>query len=339
MEAEAVRAALLEAGVRRVLDLEPIERGFGNENWLVRSEAGLLVAKIGPSADSVPKWRCAMAASELARAAGVPVPEPIAFVESSPPVDGRPFRVFRWIDGQHPSALDDDAPRSARFFEQLGDAVATLHRIELPRFTSRINGDAPAFDVWSEYLAYRWYEVRARAVGSGMDDQVLDHVQARLLPLARSVDPVVRPVLCHRDLYLDNLLTDRDGNLVAILDFDQTEAWDCAGDFFKLRWWLFERIPTAERHFSVGYRRTSAPVADLERRVAIVELIELVNGIANVAPRLIRSVGRSVVSAPGESTQVNGTIDSQLVHHCPSGAHGRSSKTRSESRVPHAAMP
>jgi Ser/Thr protein kinase RdoA (MazF antagonist) len=282
-DADGVRAALVDAGVGGVVNLEPVERGFGNENWLARTADGLLLAKIGPTSESVPKWRCAMAASDLARAAGVPVPEPVAFVETSPRLDGRPFRVFRWIAGQHPSAIVGDAPLSARFFEQLGDAVATLHRIELPRFTSRINGDAPAFALWSEYLAFRWDEVRARAVGSGMDDKVLDQVQARLVPLARSVDPVVRPVLCHRDLYLDNLLTDRDGNLVAILDFDQTEAWDCAGDFFKLRWWLFERIPTAERHFLTGYHRTSALVADLERRVAIVELIELVNGIANLA--------------------------------------------------------
>ena len=283
--ADEVRAALLDSGVGGVLDLEPIARGFGNENWLVRTAGGLLVAKIGPSGDSVPKWRCATAASELARAAGVPVPEPIAFVEASAPLDGRPFRAFRWIEGQHPSTVVGDASRRARFFDQLGEAVANLHSIELPRFTSRINGDAPAFEVWSEYLSYRWQGVRVRAVGSGMDEALLDQVEARLLPLARAVDPVVRPVLCHRDLYLDNLLSDRGGNLVAILDFDQAEAWDCAADLFKLRWWVFERfLGKSEHHFSAGYHRAAAALADLERRVAVVELIELVNGIANVAP-------------------------------------------------------
>ena len=281
--ADDVRAALVDVGVRGLVDLEPVERGFGNENWLVRTPEGSLLAKIGPTSASVPKWRCGMAASELARAAGVPVPEPIAFVESSEFLDGRPFRVFRWIDGQHPSSVVGDVSFAARFFNQLGDAVATLHSIELMRFTSRINGDAPGFELWSEYLAHRWTEVRARAVGSGMDDTLLDRVEVQLLPLARSVDSVVRPVLCHRDLYLDNLLADRDGNLVAILDFDQTEAWDCAGDFFKLRWWVFERVPASERHFLAGYHRTAAPLTDLERRVAVVELIELVNGIANLA--------------------------------------------------------
>ena len=281
-EAGDVRAALVNVGVRGVLDLEPVERGFGNENWLVRTATGSLLAKIGPSSAPVHKWRCGMAASELARVAGVPVPEPLAFVEASALVDGRPFRVFRWIDGQHPSKVVGDAPRRDRFFGQLGEAVARLHRIELPAFTSRINGDAPAFDVWSEYLDCRWGEVRARAVGAGMDERLLDEVGARLLPLARSVDRSVRPALCHRDLYLDNLLADRDGNLVAILDFDMAEAWDCAGDFFKLRWWVFERIPTSEDRFLSGYQGTSTLPVDLERRVAVVELIELVNVVANV---------------------------------------------------------
>ena len=60
------------------------------------------------------------------------------------------------------------------------------------------------------------------------------------------------------------------------------EAWDCAGDFFKLRWWVFERIPTSEDRFLSGYQGTSTLPVDLERRVAVVELIELVNVVANV---------------------------------------------------------
>jgi Ser/Thr protein kinase RdoA (MazF antagonist) len=282
VQVDDVRAALLDSGVRGVGDVKPVERGFGNENWLVHTAEGSLLAKVGPSSASVHKWQCGMAASELARAAGVPVPEPIAFVEASALLDGRPFRVFRWIDGQHPSTVIGDAPCRDRFFRQLGEAVARLHRIELPTFTSRINGDAPAFELWSEYLDYRWGEVRARAVGAGIDERLLEEVGARLPPLARSVDRRVRPALCHRDLYLDNLLADRDGNLVAILDFDMAEAWDCAGDFFKLRWWVFERIPMSEGHFLSGYRGTSTLPVDLERRVAVVELIELVNVVANV---------------------------------------------------------
>ena len=111
---------------------------------------------------------------------------------------------------------------------------------------------------------------------------MLDEAGARLLPLARSVDRRVRSALCHRDLYLDNLLADRDGNLVAILDFDMAEAWDCAGDFFKLRWWVFERIPTSEDRFLSGYQGNATLPVDLERRVAVVELIELVNVVANL---------------------------------------------------------
>jgi Ser/Thr protein kinase RdoA (MazF antagonist) len=248
----------------------------------VRSAAGPLLAKIGPAGTDVRKWRSAIAAGELARAAGVPVPELVAFIDASAPLQGRPLRAFRWVEGQHPAEVVAEASMRVRFFEQLGEAVARLHRVELPAFTSRIEGDAPEFDRWSDYLAYRWKSVRTRAVAAAMDDDLLDQVHARLVPLARSLDPIAAPVLCHRDIYLDNLLCDRDANLVAILDFDSAEAWDCTGDFFKLRWLIFESVPESERAFLSGYHRS---IPEFERRLTAVELIELVNGIANAARR------------------------------------------------------
>jgi aminoglycoside phosphotransferase (APT) family kinase protein len=172
-----------------------------------------------------------------------------------------------------------------RFFQQFGEAVARLHGVELPAFTSRIEGQAPKFDRWSDYLDYRWKSVRTRAVDAGMDDELVEQVHERLLPLARSIDPLAVPVLCHRDLHLDNLLCDPDANLVAILDFDSAEAWDCAGDFFKLRWLVFEPVPESESAFLAGYHRAIPPHAEFERRIITVELIELVNGIANAASR------------------------------------------------------
>jgi Ser/Thr protein kinase RdoA (MazF antagonist) len=244
-----------------------------------------LLAKIGPPGTDVRKWRSALAAGELARAADVPVPQLVAFIDASAPLQGRPLRVFRWVEGRHPAAVIADASMRVRFFRQLGESVARLHRVALPAFTSRIEGQAPEFDRWSDYLAYRWKSVRRRSVAAGIDDGLLDEVHERLAPLARSLDPVATPVLCHRDLHLDNLLCDHEANLVAILDFDSAEAWDCAGDFFKLRWLVFESVPESESAFLDGYHRTIPPHREFERRVTAVELIELVNAIANAAER------------------------------------------------------
>ena len=114
-----------------------------------------------------------------------------------------------------------------------------------------------------------------------MDHDLVAAAEAALFPLATRFDDVAHPVVCHRDLYFDNLLCDRDGNLVAILDFDMAEAWEPAADFHKLRWWVFGTDTAAERDFLSGYRAGEPFPEDFEGRVRVVELLDLVNGLAN----------------------------------------------------------
>src|SRR5262249_44420715 len=77
------------------------------------------------------------------------------------------------------------------------------------------------------------------------DAATLDRVGAEVAALAAAVDAVARPVVCHRDLHPDNLLVDGDGHLVAVLDWDMAEAWDPAGEWFKLDDRLLARFPAA----------------------------------------------------------------------------------------------
>jgi hypothetical protein len=99
--------------------------------------------------------------------------------------------------------------------------------------------------------------------------------------LAAEVGDVARPMLCHRDLYADNLLVDPTGRLVAILDFDMAEAWDCAGETFKLDRFLFPAFPRAQRWFDAAYRggRPCPPYWD--ERVRLVALTEAFNTLPN----------------------------------------------------------
>ena len=64
-----------------------------------------------------------------------------------------------------------------------------------------------------------------------------------------------------------------------------TEAWDPVVDFHKLRWWIFEEVPGAEEAFLDGYRARLPDHAHFDERFSIVEVLELVNLIAN-APEI-----------------------------------------------------
>ncbi len=290
-EAATVRDAVASAlpAAAPVRALQRIELGFGNENWMATTGLGRVVVKVGLPAASVAKWRAAARALDFARAAGVGAPELLAFVDVCDALDGRVLRVFSYVPGRSPADLDDERAR-ARFYAQLGDAVARLHRVELPGFTSRIGSRDAVFDRWSRYLDYRWVGVCERAARTELDPAVVEHARAVVLDLAAGFDAVTRPVLCHRDLYPDNLCCDAVGNLVALLDFDMAEAWEPAADFHKLRWWNFDRYPEAETAFRAGYGPPPAG-GDFDERVRAVEIVELVNGLANwkgtAAPELV----------------------------------------------------
>ena len=275
---QAIAALLPTLG--RIGAVERVEVGWGNENWTADTALGRVMVKVGLAGSRPEKWRCAGVALGLARRAGVPAPELMAFTASSEMLDGRVLRIFSYIDGFSPDTLDDDPGKRARFFGQLGDAVARLHRVAQPEFTSRV-GSGHGHVSWSDFAANRWRSVVERAEQAGVDDDLVAAAEAALFPLASQFDDVAHPVVCHRDLYFDNLLCDRDGNLVALLDFDMAEAWEPAADFHKLRWWVFGTDATAEREFLAGYRAGEPFPEDFEGRVRVVEILELVNGLAN----------------------------------------------------------
>src|SRR4029077_19410132 len=133
--AEAVRAALVDAlpAAEPVTALEPIPQGWGHESWRVDCALSPLSAKILRLWSDVAKWRAAARALDLARGGGVLAPELLAFVDSARPLDGRIFRVFRYIEG---TTARVDAP--AALFSALGATMRRLHSIEVSGFTSRL---------------------------------------------------------------------------------------------------------------------------------------------------------------------------------------------------------
>ncbi len=149
----------------------------------------------------------------------------------------------------------------------------------MPSFTARV-GEA-GFPRWSAFLEHRWTAVSGRAAAAGIDEAVLTRARALSSALSDEVDEVARPALCHRDLYLDNVLVDEGGSLVALLDFDIVEVWDPLVDFFKPQWFIFEPNPAARAPFVEGYLDGDPMPALFDERLRLASLIELVNHAAN----------------------------------------------------------
>lgn len=290
-------AGLLEIPITEAVRLPA---GYANETWRVVTETGTpYVLKIGPLGYAA-KWRSAHEALDLA-AAGVPVAR---LVRSGAHGD-RLVRAFEWIEGRtpEPSALDDEGVR--RLFTDLGAALRALHGIERGGFTSRLDGSAPSFARWPDYLGVRLEAVAARCRATGaLEEGELDRVLKAIRRLMAQVGDEGHPTLCHRDLYAENLLVDPTGRLAAILDFDTAEVWDQAGEFDKLDRLLIPAFTGARRWFDAACWAGRPTPPRWDERVRLVALIEALNTLPNAI-----SAGWDPEFAEDARTRMRGMIE------------------------------
>lgn len=275
-------AERLVSRVLAVVDVHAVRvpAGFGNENWRVETAEGARYVLKVAGRDNEEKWSSSHLAYELARSAGLPVAELVY----SGIVDDQLARIFTWIEGEPATQLATDTAQSARMLRSVGEATRDMHRIRRQEFGSRLDGSAPGFRSWKEYVDHRLVQIRRRCLtaGVGTGDLVND-VCRRASRLALEIDDVADAVLCHRDLHPDNLIVDHDGTLVGIIDWDGAEAWDRAGDWFKLEFELLRAHPD-EENLLLGAYLDGGPVPPRwEQRRHLVHLMEALNVLPNAA--------------------------------------------------------
>lgn len=252
--------------------------GFGNENWVLRDTDGSrYVLKLGDRTNAA-KWQSSHVALELASTAGLRVPEIVYLGE----LEGRLVRIFTWIDGETAASVPPGTKQSARLLQTVGASVRALHAVKREAFSSRLDGSSPAFNTWKSYIDHRLVQIRARCVDTGaVDPALLDRACRVAADLATQVNESAEAVLCHRDLHPDNLIVDSEGNLNGVIDWDTAEAWDRAGDWFKLEFDLLKAHPDGA-DVLLGAYLESDPVPDrwADRR-RLVHLIESLNILPN----------------------------------------------------------
>jgi Ser/Thr protein kinase RdoA (MazF antagonist) len=256
-------------------------RAWGNESWTLETSEGRVLFKVG-SDGIAGKWRASNAAHRLAREAGLPVPRVLAFDEACAPLENRTVRILEWMPGADPASFLTTPAGVERFFSSFGQTVGRLHRLRLPLFSSRLDGSAPGFERWGDYVAHRARGIEERGRRSGfMEAGRLADALERVARLADELSPLVRPSLTHRDLYLENVLAGPDGRLCGLIDFDLAEAWDPAVDLVKPRWQVFPRIPGAEAAFRSAYGAEVGALEAARERLRVVDVLELANAAAN----------------------------------------------------------
>ncbi len=230
-------------GSVEVRTMSRLTGGAIQENWLAEAVVngaprGLVIRKDAPASISASHSRKhEFALIRAAHAAGVRVPEPVAFCDD-PSVLGGPFAVMARVEGEgfgpkvvKTLALGGDREALTR---EIGRQMALIHAIGPPRADLAFLGDPPAAPMRHE-IAF----LRRMLDELGVIRPALEWGLAWLAERAPQAE---RVTLVHRDFRTGNYMVDAAG-LTAVLDWEFAGWGDPMSDlgWFCAECWRFSR--------------------------------------------------------------------------------------------------
>ncbi len=235
--------AALGAEAVEITALAPLSGGAIQENWRLDLVAtggphagpqALVLRLDAPSQLAISHPRAAeFRLLQVARAAGVTAPEPVALC-ADPGVLGRPFFLMRRAGGRADARALTAAAPCPGLAAALGAELARLHAVRPPDPRLGFLAPPPA-DPGRAEIAW----LRGLLDGLGAAEPALEWGLARLEATA---PPPAAPALCHRDFRTGNYMVEG-GALTAVLDWEFAGWSDPAAD---LGWltapcWRFNR--------------------------------------------------------------------------------------------------
>ena len=160
-------------------------------------------------------------------------------------VDGTAVRVFEWVDL---------LPRSRRLDPvAVGRALAALHR-------AGTSTDKPVDNWFATGLGeQRWHDVHRRVVDEGAPFAgQLGALVDQLVAVESVIEPHEAPIVCHRDLWADNVLATRDGR-VCVIDFENLGPADPSQELAMVLFEFGDDDPSRARLLHTAYREAGGP--------------------------------------------------------------------------------
>lgn len=190
----------------------PVERGEQGQVWRLEVGGQRYAVKEALVPLAVEQARLAHAFSRRASAAGVRLPEAVLTRDGEvlARIGGEPVRLYRWVElAGLDRRVDPDA---------VGRCLAALHRCGAP-LESRVH---PWY--YEPVGRARWVELTRRLGrrGAPFADRLARLVDDLVAVESVFVEPTAR-ILCHRDLFADNVRATPDGGL-AVIDWDNCGA-------------------------------------------------------------------------------------------------------------------
>lgn len=207
------------------------QMGGGLNNWVYTAyhAEGAFIVRFGAAAEKIEDFLKEQWAMARAREKGVPTPE-ILQVGTEPV--SVPYMVSRRVEGR----VGVHHPQRLAIAREMGRVLAIIHTIPTSGYGTTFDWSQNILsrnETWGDFLRDEWEVYDRMAVLRELN--LLDERQSGKLhdiveDMARWDTP---PVLNHGDMRLKNVLVDYEGNIVAIIDWEDARScpppcWDLA---------------------------------------------------------------------------------------------------------------
>ncbi|MEW1952020.1 phosphotransferase [Terrabacter sp. NPDC080008] len=225
----------------------PVARGQLGQVWRLDTAEGSHAVKEWFATPDLTEVAEDVALVDAARATGVltPAVRHAPSGEVATLVEGTAVRLFEWFDLRRPSRRLDPVA--------VGRAVAGLHRAGAPT-------EAPVENWFATGLGERqWREVHERVVAAGAPFAgQLGALVDDLVAVESVLEPHESPIVCHRDLWADNVRATADAR-VCVLDFENLGPADPSQELAMVLFEFGDDDPSRARLLHTAYREAGGP--------------------------------------------------------------------------------
>lgn len=190
--------------------------GITNYVFAINHVDGQFVIRISPDPQRIGAFRKEWWATQEARKVGVPSPEVLAVGDDISP---EPYMITRRVSGAEATFH----PKRQRIIHEMGRYAAIINSIKTNGFGTNFDWspETPKILSWSEYLAQE-FQLEQRleffATHHILSETNLNKLSS-IIDETKSVE--LSPALNHSDLRLKNLIVDEDGEITAIIDWEE----------------------------------------------------------------------------------------------------------------------
>jgi hygromycin-B 4-O-kinase len=190
--------------------------GLTNYVFAINHTEGQFVIRISPDPERIAAFRKEWWAAQQVRKVGVPNPDIIAVGSDLGP---EPYMITRRVSG----AEATHHPKRSRIIHEMGRLAAVINSIKTNGFGSNFdwNSEGSKIATWSEYLDQE-YHLAQRLEFFATHQIVPASALNKISEVIEGMNTTeITPSLNHGDLRLKNVIVDEDGEITAIIDWEE----------------------------------------------------------------------------------------------------------------------